>query len=53
MAVELRCVKHPKYKAVRFPRADCIYCRAIWYARTEFHYQILHLTNKERKVRMK
>lgn len=30
MSVTLKCPKHPRYKALRKPRADCFCCRHLW-----------------------
>ena len=30
--MNLRCAKHPKYKAIRQPRSTCRACWIIWYS---------------------
>jgi len=35
MSVELKCRKHPKYKAVRKPTADCEDCLKLWNLKQE------------------
>ena len=33
-----KCKKHPRYKAIRKPTADCSQCRRIWGAKKYFDF---------------
>lgn len=32
--MKLKCPKHPKYQVKKVPRANCDYCKYLWYAKT-------------------